>query len=320
MRYFSEPAAPRKTNILPSLVLALACLAAIFSVILLDDFSSIIIVVVCVLLILMLQQTRRVHDLVRANLLLKEEIAKERNVLEIQRSERDELRRLAVHQEQIREDERKRIASEVHDALGQNLLALRLDVAILHARTAAQAKLHKKTGYALHTIDAAMQSVRDIIGDLRPAVLDLGLAAAVDWQLKEFERIHRIRCTLLTDETAFNVNLDDGRTVLIFRILQEALANTARHAKATEIEVELRLEDELFSMAVKDNGMGFLPIERRGMNGFGLMGIKARIDSLGGELIIKSGNGTLLSVSFPLSRERRNQPKFNAYGMKRDLH
>jgi len=233
---------------------------------------------------------------------LREEIAIRKETEETLQQSKEVLSQLSSHQEQIREDERKRIASEIHDDLGQNLLALRMDVALLHARTGAHSRLNKKVGHALHTIDATMKNVRGIIGNLRPAVLNLGLQAAVEWQLNEFERINRIRCKLLVHEKALDVSLDDDRTVVIFRILQEALANTARHAQATEIQVELSVNNNRLSMTVKDNGKGFQPVDRRKANTFGLIGITERIKSIGGKFIIDSRNGTALSISIPLEK------------------
>lgn len=216
---------------------------------------------------------------------------------------REALRLFAAHQEQVREAERKRIAAEIHDDLGQNLLALRMDVELLRGRAGANTRLNEKAGFALRTIDTAIKSVRGIIGELRPAVLNLGLPAAVEWQLTEFERSHGIACKLVVNESEFELGLDDERTVVAFRILQEALANTARHAQATEIEVELGINDRMLSMTVKDNGKGFQPIERRKANAFGLIGIKERIKSLGGNFIIDSRNGTAISISIPLQAE-----------------
>src|SRR5690606_17258009 len=116
----------------------------------------------------------------------------------------DELRRskqllqeLATHQEAIKEEERKRIAREIHDELGQNLLALRIDASMLHARTGGlHPRLHEKAQHALEQIDTTIKSVRTIINDLRPPVLDLGLLAAIEWQVKEFVRRNGIACKL----------------------------------------------------------------------------------------------------------------------------
>lgn len=260
-------------------------------------------VVACFLLI----QFRYDRALTHTNLALNEQVSVQGKALDTLKETRDELSHLIVHQDQIRTDERKQIATEIHDTLGQNLLALRLDVAALHARCGARTRLHQRAGYALHTIDASIKGVRDMIGSLHPAVLNLGVTAAIEWQLKEFERNNQIHCTLQTNDQDFNINVDDGRTLLIFRALQEALANTARHAQATRIEVALLIIDNCLSMTVKDNGRGFQITDRRRVNAFGLLGIKACIDSLGGEIVVDTGNGTRLSISIPLPQERRSR-------------
>ena len=210
-----------------------------------------------------------------------------------------QLRRLADHQETIKEIERKRIAQDIHDDLGQNLLALKMDVATLHARTAhTHPRLHGRTTLVMDTIDATIKSVKSIMNDLRPATLALGLEPAAEWQLKQFERISGIACTLEASFISPDFGLDEGRTSAIFRIFQESLANVARHAQASRITITLKQDQFGFSMKVKDNGKGLQPGDRRKSNSFGLMGIKERIDALGGELVITSspGKGTLLSI------------------------
>jgi PAS domain S-box-containing protein len=210
-----------------------------------------------------------------------------------------QLRRLADHQEKIKEIERKRIAQDIHDDLGQNLLALKMDVATLHARTGqTHPRLHDRTALVMDTIDATIKSVKSIMNDLRPATLELGLGPAAEWQLKQFERISGIACTLEVSSLSPGFGLDEGRTAAIFRILQESLTNVARHAQASQIAITLRQDQFGFSMKVKDNGKGLQPGDRKKFNSFGLMGIKERIDALGGELVITSspGKGTVLSI------------------------
>ena len=239
-------------------------------------------------------QAKRAADLGHANRSLSEEIA-------VRKESEETLRQFSIHQEKIREDERKRIAGEIHDELGQNLLALRMDLSLLHSRTRPDSRLNKRAANALHTIDVTIDSVRGIIGNLRPAVLNLGLPAAIAWQLREFERINRITCSLSVDENEFETDLNNDRTVAVFRILQESLANTARHAQATEIMVELAVHNGNIAMTVKDNGVGFQMVDRRKANSFGLIAIKERVKSLGGELFIDSSNGTALSISIPMA-------------------
>lgn len=223
-----------------------------------------------------------------------------------------QLRRLSDHQQNLKEEERKRIAQDIHDDLGQNLLALKMDVDMLYARTAnAHPRLHKQVGFALQNIVATIQSVKSIINDLRPAALELGLYPAVMWQLKRFERRNGIACSLVAVVPDPEFGLDDSQTLAIFRIFQESLANIVRHAQATEVEIALSRNESGFTMQVKDNGKGLQPEDRRKANSFGLMGIKERIDLLGGEFVIASspGNGTVLSISIPLKSNQGQRMK-----------
>ena len=218
------------------------------------------------------------------------------------RHSQEELRELASYQERIKEDERKRIAREIHDELGQNLLALRIDIAMLHARTGTtHPKLNGKVRSVLDHIDSTMKAMRAIINNLRPAVLDLGLNAAIEWQVKEFQRRTGIACELTLPDT--ELAMDDGRATALFRILQESLNNVFRHARATTANIELYCKGERLFMKVADNGVGIFPGCRRKANSFGLVGIKERIATLGGELTIETSpdTGTRLIVSIPVN-------------------
>jgi signal transduction histidine kinase/CHASE1-domain containing sensor protein len=210
------------------------------------------------------------------------------------------LRRLAAHADNIKEGERKRIAREIHDDLGQNLLALRIDVDMLASRTRnSQTRLHARATGTLTQIDATIKSVRQIINDLRPNVLDLGLSAAVDWQVSEFTRRTGIPCHLRDEHS--EIALNDHCATAFFRILQESLSNISRHAKATEAAVELTLIDRWLSMSVRDNGVGFPASGRNKIGSFGLVGIEERIHILGGlcSIFATPGGGTTVWVSVP---------------------
>ena len=232
-------------------------------------------------------------------------------IFEIERSEealqqsKNSLHQLLAHQEQAKEDERKRIARELHDDLGQNLLALRIDISMLHARTAqSHPRLHDGVALVLKNLDATIKSVRSIISELRPFEIELGLQAAVEWQLKRFERMSGFACKLSIDKETIAYALDDEQTMAIFRILQESLSNIARHAKATRVEVVLRRTEDTLSMSVKDNGVGTRANDRRKANAFGIAGIEQRMSSLGGELSIESSgdSGTVLTINIPVKK------------------
>lgn len=217
------------------------------------------------------------------------------------RQSQEELRQLASYQERIKEDERKRIAREIHDELGQNLLALRIDIAMLHARTATtHPRLNKKVHSVLDHIDSTMKAMRAIINNLRPTVLDLGLNAAIEWQVKEFQRRTGIVCELeMTDK---DLSIDDNRATALFRILQESLNNVFRHARATKAQIVVERDGDTLRMKVADNGVGIFPGCRRKANSFGLVGIKERVSSLGGSMAIETAQdaGTSLTVAIPL--------------------
>ncbi len=211
------------------------------------------------------------------------------------------LRRLAAHADQIKEGERKRIAREIHDDLGQNLLALRIEADMLATRTRERhPRLHERARSTLSQIDATIKSVRQIINDLRPNVLDLGLTAAVEWQIAEFRRRTGIACELVDEPK--DVVLNDHAATAFFRILQESLSNIVRHAHATNVRVELKANGRQLTMTVIDNGIGLGARERGKAGSFGLVGIEERISILGGSFSISStdGEGTTVCVSVPL--------------------
>jgi signal transduction histidine kinase len=211
------------------------------------------------------------------------------------------LRRLADHAYQIKEMERKRIAREIHDDLGQSLLALRIEAELLAGRTkGTHSHLHKRARATLLQIDTTIKSVRQIINDLRPTVLDLGLSAAVEWQVNQFQRRTGIQCEIQDDHG--EISLPDHCATAFFRILQESLTNIVRHANATRVKVELRLHGGWLSLTVRDNGCGLPPGGRNKYGSFGLVGIEERIVILGGTCAVFSepDGGTTVMVSAPV--------------------
>lgn len=223
---------------------------------------------------------------------------------ELQKS-KELLRQLAAYQEQVKEDERKRIAREIHDDLGQNLMALRIDVSTWQERLGNSHPLpSEKVAFALEQIDAIIKAVRAIINNLRPSVLDLGLYAAIEWQVDEFERRTGILCDIIVHDDEEDVVFDDQRATALFRILQESLTNVARHARASTVQIELKRQDHSFLMKITDDGVGIYPGCRRKPNSYGLLGIGERVSMLGGEFGVESspGTGTTLNISIPLEK------------------
>ncbi|HEU4851401.1 MAG TPA: CHASE domain-containing protein [Telluria sp.] len=238
--------------------------------------------------------TSRRRALHLANLMTRE-LRESQHRLEVSHQK---LRGLAAHADHIKEEERKRIAREIHDDLGQNLLALRIEADILCSRTArSHPRLHARARATMEQIDTTIKSVRQIINDLRPNVLDLGLSAAVEWLIADFRRRTGIACDLVDGN--HDVTADDHCATAFFRILQESLSNVRRHARATKVQVELLCVDGTLSMTVADNGQGMPPGGREKANSFGLVGIEERVKILGGTFEVTSGPGwgTVITVS-----------------------
>ncbi len=211
----------------------------------------------------------------------------------------DELRELISHQEKIRENERKRIAREIHDELGQHLLALRIEISLLKQDICNDAGARaKRIDEILAHIDLTVKSVRSLINDLRPAVLDLGLVASLEWQARDFSRANGVTCIFHTEDD--RLELDDRHATVLFRVLQEALTNVVKHAKADKVEIGLRRDGENLVLTVADNGVGMPKVRNRKIKSYGLAGIRERIGMLGGEFRIKTGDtGTTLAFVIP---------------------
>lgn len=218
----------------------------------------------------------------------------------------DTLRQLAAHQEQIREEERKRIAREIHDELGQNLMALRLDVTMLQSRVGTRHPiLARRVDMVLSNIDTTIRSMRGIMNNLRPAVLDIGLVAAADWQISEFRRSSGVACEFEAEPC--DGELDDAQATGVFRILQDALLHAGRHSQITRLHIALRARQGRLLLNVRDNGVGSYPNNRRRASTFILMGMRERAHSLGGELIMEDikGAGAELRLAIPIRSEAK---------------
>lgn len=217
---------------------------------------------------------------------------------------RQAVRELAAHNNQRREEERTRIAREIHDHLGQNLTALRMDTARLSAHCAtAHPVLLERVQQMTATIDETIDVVRDVSTALRPACLDLGLLAATEWLLAGFEKRTGIRCTLVCAEDP--IDLDNQQATATFRILQEALNNVARHAQASTVRVQLTLNGTDLRLEVVDDGVGFDPATAPSKKSFGIIGMRERALEAGGSLSITRGAacGTHLEVWVPVAKE-----------------
>ena len=217
---------------------------------------------------------------------------------------RARLRELAAHLESVREEEKARIAREVHDELGQVLTVLKLETAMCELAFAGQVEgLDERLGSMKKLIAQLFQLVRDVATALRPPILDAGIASAIEWQVRRFEARTQIPCLV---EVPDNLPpLSDAKAIGLFRILQEALTNVMRHAGAHSVQVYLRVEEGELCLCVIDDGKGFAPEQRKAGQSFGLVGMQERVFMLGGRLQIDSqpGEGTTLLARVALDEE-----------------
>lgn len=210
------------------------------------------------------------------------------------------LRQVVTHSSNALEQERKQIAREVHDELGQVLTAIKTELSLMHLRSGAAEpedglrKLQDLANRAIHT-------VRDVVRALRPSTLDLGIVYALQWLSRDFEQRTLVACRLETPD-ADDLELDDVTATNLFRIVQECLTNIERHAEADEVRIALKLAGQELRLEVSDNGRGF-DVERMKPRSFGLLGIEERATMIGGRAVIASepGKGTHVVIHAPLS-------------------
>jgi signal transduction histidine kinase len=218
------------------------------------------------------------------------------------RESEDKLRRLAAHLISVREEERAHIAREIHDELGQVLTGIKMEVGWLAKRLKEPALL-EKTDSMSKLIDSTVQTVRKIATGLRPEMLDdMGLIAAVGWQAKDFQKRTGIRCRTKLPPEGTKLDLDVSTTA--FRIFQEILTNVARHSRATRVDIDLAVTEELLKLEVADNGVGIPDSDLNGRKSLGLLGMQERALLFGGTVRISGtpGHGTGVSVQIPIRR------------------
>lgn len=206
------------------------------------------------------------------------------------------LRALTARRETAREEERKYIAREMHDELGQHLTALRMQASLLQNKLGSnRADLIEETTSMIALIDETMQVVRGVIASLRPAALEAGIVAALEWLSAEFNRNGRTVCRLCVDDE--NIVMSEKHATVLFRVVQEALTNVMRHAAANSVAITLKQTSQGCAIEVRDDGRGFDVLATR-KHSYGLVGIEERVSMLGGELDIVSspGSGTSLKV------------------------
>ncbi|MGK5024333.1 histidine kinase [Janthinobacterium sp. RB2R34] len=221
------------------------------------------------------------------------------------RQSRARLAELTAHIDKVKEQERTRLARELHDDLGGNLTAIKMALAMLTRRLpAGDALLQEKAGYVDDLVDRSIDAVHRISLDLRPSMLDLGLVAALDWQVREFSRQAGIECVFASNRKEIDLSLDQATT--LFRIAQEALTNIAKHARASKVAVRLDKQRQHIRLCISDNGVGLRPLDRAKPQSFGIRGMSERASALGGTLQLAdaAGGGTVLTIKIRLATPR----------------
>jgi PAS domain S-box-containing protein len=220
------------------------------------------------------------------------------------RKSKKSLEKLNHHLIDIRENERSQIALNLHDDFGQRLTALNLDIKWLKSRIGVQAlPVMKKLNEMSTMINESIESIREIASFLRPAILfDLGLVAAFEWQLNRFIKQSGIRYHFIHEPE--EIDIDKNISLVLYRVFQESLTNIARHSGASHVEVKLNKVDRKIGLLISDNGKGINKNEVNSLTSMGITGIKERIRSIGGRLLIKGecGRGTYIKISIPLKK------------------
>jgi PAS domain S-box-containing protein len=212
---------------------------------------------------------------------------------------RQQLQALAERLRQVREEERKMVARDLHDQIGQILTAIKLDVSwVVRHLPESEGEVHSRLARSIQFISDGVRSVRRICSGLRPGILDdLGLAPAIEWQANEFSTRTGIACQVSIPSR--ELHIDGDRATAIFRIFQECLTNVARHAEAQTVRAFLSEQDGILTLAVEDDGKGFLESEVSGS--LGVLGMKERAQVCGGSVQVSSspGKGTTITVRVP---------------------
>lgn len=202
---------------------------------------------------------------------------------------------------EVLEEEKARISRDIHDILSQQLTALKMDLSRIDAGRLSAKEVSERLRELMRLADTMIDSVRKIAMDLRPAMLDdLGLLATLEWRCQQFEAQTQMRCNFISDirSHTFEKGFSNG----VYRILQEALTNVKRHAKASIVTVSVRSDKNMFSLEVNDNGKGFTNVVEETSSG--IFGMKERARLLGGTLSIQSEEkkGTTVTTILPINQ------------------
>jgi len=234
------------------------------------------------------------------------DITEQKRAEEALKNSQFELRNFASHLQNVREEEKIAIAREIHDDLGQILVALKIELGLFklkiskeNGRTNSE-EIVSKFDALSDLVEKTIKTTRRIMTGLRPEIIDsLGFIEAGKSYVLEFEERHHIACQFET--TIQELSINSQQAVALFRILQEAMSNIAKHAKASSVKIQLSTKENKFSMEIIDDGIGFVKNQRIRPDSYGMIGMKERIHLLDGELNISSepGKGTCVRIEMP---------------------
>ena len=235
------------------------------------------------------------------------DITKQKVAEEALRASEEQYRNLSSHLQKVREEQNAHLAREIHDDFGQSLTALKMNMSILQQDVQAiggsrgVGELETTIRDINKILDETVGKTRKLTQELRPSVLDTeGIIESLGWQVKEFEKRFGISANFSTNIEEFQ--FDDGRSLAVFRIVQEALTNTARHSGATHVDVQITGMEDMMRIEVQDNGSGFAYPFLEDVDSFGILGMRERADFIDGDLTIESseGKGTKVVLQFPI--------------------
>ncbi len=217
----------------------------------------------------------------------------------------DQLRHLTAHLQSVREDEKKHIAREIHDDLGQSLTALKMNLSRIAAKlstTPGNKAIAEELNVAIGLVSSTIGTVKQICTELRPPLLDhLGIGAAIEWQCEEFQKSSGVECQIAMPSDVFTVDMDIA--IALFRVFQEVLTNVLKHSQATKVEASLKEKNGKIIFKIHDNGVGITERQMSKRHSFGILGMCERLYSLGGTISIngEEQNGTTVTVNIPVS-------------------
>ena len=245
----------------------------------------------------------RTYDLTNINNHLKKEIEEHKSTQQILIDSKEKFRRLSNQIQSIREDEKSRIAKEVHDQLGQTLTALKFDIAQLEQNIPSElSELKLRTSSITSIVDETIKNVQQISMELRPPILDaFGICEAISWQANEYNKKLGMHFDLNCLQE--HIDLEKDLQTALFRIFQESMTNVIRHANATQVQVGMNYDNENLIFEVADNGIGLNKEDIESPESLGLIGMRERVYPWGGQVEFKGlpGKGTKIIITIPLS-------------------